>query len=412
MTAAVEDGAMTEEAVHARRWLAEHGLPTGREEGWRYAPVDAIRARLDQLSGSAVAVDVPVSETDVDRLAGRHGAARIVLVDGVHVPEWSSDVLPGGVWCGTVRNLSPSVREHLTTPASDPADGFEALNRTASQDVVYLLVADGADVSEPVHVVHMSTGAGVAHPRVVVDVGDGARVALVESHVGLAGDGFTNASTTVHLAPGAHATVHRVQGEAPGAVHVGRLQVHQQEGSRSDVTVLTHGAGMSRMATAVDLGGPASSCRITRLLAPEPGTRHDDLVTVDHASSGCTSELTSRAVVPERARTSATGHVIVRPGTVATAAHQRADSLLLHPTAQSDSRPWLEIFADDVRADHGSATGRLDEDALFYLRSRGIPRDEARNVLVGAFARSVVEQLRPASLQAQVARWFGWEEEA
>jgi Fe-S cluster assembly protein SufD len=408
MTATVEEPLMTEEAVHARDWLARHGLPTGREEDWKYTPVDQIRRRLDDIAPTSPA---GVTEADLD-LAGRHGRVRIVLVDGVHVPGWSTEELPTGLWCGTTRNLSASMRRHLTTPTTDPPDGFEALNRTASEDVVYLLVADGAQHSEPVHVVHLSTGARITHPRLVVDVGAGSHLPLIESHVSLTGAALTNASTTIRLAAEARATVHRVQDEHPGAFHVGRLHLQQRAGSHSTTTALSRGAAISRLATIVELLEPAATCTVTGLLVPQPGARHDDVVTVDHAASRCTSDLRVRAVVPEQARTSSSGHVIVRPGTAGTVVHQRADALLLDRTAQADSRPWLEIFSDDLRAAHGSATGRLDEDALFYLRSRGIPLDEARSVLVGAFARTIVEQLEPRSLRDHVAGWFGWEEDA
>lgn len=407
MTTAIDESAMTPGAVQARRWFTDHGLPTGREEDWRYTPVDDVRRRLEALS-EMPAPAVVVDGADVDRLAGRHGAIRIVLVDGVPAPTSSPSELPPGLWCGTTGCLSQAMRQHLT-PVGDPPDGFEALNRSASPAAVHMVVADGLDLADPVHVVHVSTGARVTHPRLVIAVGVGSRFHLVETHVGVDGGGLTNASTTVRLAVDAHMTIHRVQDEHPETFHIGRLHLTQRQGSHSEVTVLSHGAATSRLSTGIDLVEPTSSCRVTGLLAPRPGARHDDAVTVGHVASDCASDLAVRAVVPEQARTTSSGHVIVRPGTVGSVVHQRADSLLLDRTAQADSRPWLEIFADDVRANHGSATGRLDEDALFYLRSRGIPHDDARSVLVGAFARTVVEQVEPLSLRTRIAEWFGWE---
>lgn len=404
----IDDPVMTEEATHARHWLETHGLPSGREEGWKYTPVDDIRSRLEHLPGRPSEVDL----RSVARRLRWHSSRRITIVDGVHVPELSSAELPSGVWCGTTRNLSPSVREHLTTPLADPPDGFEALNRSASEDVVYLLVAEESAVVEPIHVVQVCTGAHAAHPRVVVDVGARSRVQFIEAHVSVTGGGLTNASTTIHVAPGADVVVHRIQDEHRDAFHVGRLHLIQQYGSRTDVRTFGRGAAVARLATVMELVEPSTSCRVTGLLAPHPGARHDDVATVDHAASDCTSDLTVRTVVPEHARTSSSAHVIVRRGTVGNAVRQRADNLLLDRTAQADSRPWLEISTDDVRANHGSATGRLDEDALFYLRSRGIPRDEARTVLVGAFARTLVQQVEPRSLRAEIAEWFGWEEDA
>jgi Fe-S cluster assembly protein SufD len=277
---------------------------------------------------------------------------------------------------------------------------------------VYLLVADGAEMREPVHVVHLSTGTRAAHPRLVVDVGTGGQLHLVETHVSLPGAGFTNASTTIRLAGHAHVAVHRVQDEHPDNVHLGRLHLQQRTSSHSEITVLSRGAATSRLSTFIELLEPGAECQVTGLLTPRPGARHDDLVTVDHTASHCTSDLRVRAVVPEAARTSASGHVIVRPDTTGTAVHQRTDNLLLDTSAQADSRPWLEIFTDDLRATHGSATGRLDDDALFYLRSRGIPLAQARDVLVGAFARTIVERLEPPSLREKVVAWFGWEDDA
>ena len=324
----------------------------------------------------------PSIERDVVDRAGRHGPVRIVVVDGLHAPAWSTDPLPPGLRCGVAADRAPSVR---------------------------LLLADRTELTEPVHVVHVATGAATAHPALVLDVGRGSHLDLIETFLSTSAAASTESSTTVHLAPGASTTIHRVQDEDPGADHRGRVHVIQQEGSHSEVTVLARGGSVSELSTVVELSEPAASCRFTGLLVPRPGARHDDTVTVVHAASRCTSDLRVRAIVPQGARTASVGHVIVRPGTVGNDARQRTDSLLLDRTAQADSRPWLEIFADDVRANHGSATGRLDEDALFYLRSRGIPAAEARAVLVGAFARAIIDGVQPPSLRARIGAWLGAE---
>jgi Fe-S cluster assembly protein SufD len=394
---------MTNAAVQPREQSEGHELPTGREEDWRYAPLDVIRHRLDELAVRP-SNRCGVRRDDIDRLAGSHGSLRIVVVDGVHVPAMSDGEVPVGLWCGTAQDVPPSQLSQPPESVVEPADGFEALNRCGS-DAVHLRVADGVELVEPVHVVHVSTGA-LAHPRVVLHVGTGSCMRYIESYVSAVGGGLTNASTVLHQAPGSVVTVHRVQEERADAVHVGRLHLRLHRGAEADLTLLSRGATASRLATRLELVEPSASSRVTSLLAPLPGARHDDVVTVDHLASHCVSDLSVRSVVAERARVSSSGHVVVRPETVGSSAQQRTDSLLLHPSAQADSRPWLEIFADDVRASHGSATGRLDDDALFYLRSRGIPRAQARDVLVGAFARVVVEQIEPDSLRHRVARWF------
>lgn len=386
-----------------------HPLPTGREERWRYTPVAAIAARLAHAE-LATAGAVPMGLVDAD--AGRHAAARIVLVNGVLAPQLSDlDAVPDGV--RLVSSASDPTITDRTIPAWDPLDGFDALNRSTASDVVHLRIRPGVVVDEPIHVVHVAAPNGravLSCPRLVLVAGAGSRVVFVETHVGLPGGALTNASTVVGIDAGAEVDLTRIQHEAVDAIHVGQLHVTQHEQSALRVAALSLGGSIARVATNVLLAGVGSRVEVESLSAPGPGCRHDTVVSVDHAASGCTSDQRFRSVVEERARSSYSGHVIVRPGTKGTDAHQRSDNLLLSPDAQSDSRPWLEIFSDDVRCNHGSATGRLDEDALFYLRSRGIPRDLARQMLVEAFVRQITERLTPATLRHQVEGWLRREE--
>ncbi|MBK8332598.1 MAG: SufD family Fe-S cluster assembly protein [Acidimicrobiaceae bacterium] len=131
--------------------------------------------------------------------------------------------------------------------------------------------------------------------------------------------------------------------------------------------------------------------------------RHDTVVTVDHAASRCASTQRFTGVIDDHGRGSFSGEIIVRPGTVATDAHQSNRNLVLSPNAEADTRPWLQILADDVRCTHGATVGRLDDEALFYLRSRGIPLDEARTMLIGAFIRDVTDAIPHPSLRTHVA---------
>lgn len=380
-------------------------LPSAQDEAWRYTPVTDIGARLAE---ARAAEDVELPVRVLDELAGRHGSVRIVLVNGAFSPQLSDgDGLPAGVRLET--SLTDSTVLSRTTPAWDPIDGFDALNRSAARDVLRLHVHDGVQLDEPIHVVHVSAPRGarlLSNPRIVVAAGMRSRLSLVETYVGLPGDALTNATTTVGLDTGAEVALHRVQHDAADAFHVGHLHVTQHAHSALRLVTVARGASIARLGAHILLAGPEASAALTGLSAPSPLARHDTVVTVDHAASSCTSDQAFRSVVDTRARSSFSGHVIVRPGTVATDAHQRSDSLLLSPDAQADSRPWLEIFADDVRCDHGSATGRLDQDALFYLRSRGIPENLARQVLVQAFARSVTEQITPTTLRRQVEGWL------
>lgn len=380
-------------------------LPSSRDEAWRYTPVSEIGARL---ADAGAAPDVQLPEALVEEEAGRHGSTRIVLVNGVFSPELSDrEGLPPGV--RLENRLTDPALLNRTTPAWDPLDGFDARNRSAARDVIRLHVHDGVQLDEPIHIVHLAAPRGdglVASPRIVVAAGADSRLSLVETYAGTPGSAVTNAATILGLDTGADVTVHRTQNEAADAFHVGHMHVTQHARSTLRVLAISRGSAIARLDAHVLLAGPEARATLTGLSAPRPDARHDTMMTVDHAASSCTSNQAFRTVVGTRARSSFSGRIIVRPRTVATDAHQRSDSLLLSPDAQADSRPWLEIFADDVRCGHGSATGRIDQDALFYLRSRGIPEALARQALVQAFARSVTEQITPPTLRHQVEGWL------
>lgn len=391
------------DADHARQWLDEHGFPDSREEAWLHTPVAEITHRL---AHAEPATGRPLTVQMIDELAGRHGQTRIVLVNGTHVPALSDPgPPPPGLWYGSLTSLTEVVIDYLTTPTREPIDGFDALNQSAASDVVVVQIESGAALDSPIQIVHISTPEGdrtVSHPRVIVAAGAGSAFQLIESYVGLTGGAITNASTLIRLDDHAQATHHRIQDEASDAIHIGRLRFEQRRDSCVRSTSVTRGAATSRLGIDVTFGDEGAQCELDGLYLPTGTQHHDTVVTVDHAASHCTSTQLFKGLVDDHGRGSFLGHVLVRPGTVGTTAHQTNRNLVLTATAQVDSRPWLEIFADDVRCDHGSATGRLDDDALFYLRSRGIPRTQARSMLIEAFAREITDRVTPLSLRTEL----------
>jgi Fe-S cluster assembly protein SufD len=391
-------------AERGREWLARHGLPTERDEAWRYTPVaEVLEALHDAVpAGASAEVDRAV----VDDLAGDHGGPRLVFVNGAIVPELS-DLAPGvpGLWLGGAERLRPRPRPR-SGPGDRPADGFHALNWAAGRDVAAVLVDADAAIDDPVHVVHLSvpgTRTTVSHPRTVVRVGPNSRLHVIETYAGLAGACVTNASTRIVVADGATVTHHRVQTETADAVHIGRTGIEEAHAATVRSTSLSIGGRIARSAVAVRLAGADARVELDGLYVPSGRRRHDNVVTVDHVASQCTSTQRYRGIVDDHARGSFSGHVVVRAGTTGTDARQENRNLLLRPTAQADTRPWLEILADDVRCTHGATVGRLDDDALFYLRSRGIPLEEARAMLVAAFAAEITDAVTPQSLREHVA---------
>lgn len=401
-------------AERGRAWLVEHGLPTSRDEAWRYTPVDRLVAALG--SARPAPTDEPgrrrLGRAAIDDLAGDHGGSRLVVVNGVLDVSLSDLAAVPGVWLGGAAGLRPRRAPGAAPPADEPADGFHALNWAAGRDVAAVLVDPGAVVDEPIHVVHLTASVGevgavddmiATHPRTVVRVGAGARVTVVETFVCVGGRAVVNASTRVVAATDSVVAHQRVVSMPGDHLHLGRTGIEQAAGSSVRSTSLVDGGDAVRNAVAVRFDGDHATADLAGLYRPIDRQHHDTVVTVDHAASHCTSRQRFKGIVADRARGSFSGHVIVRPGTVGTDATQANPNLVLAPTAQADTRPWLEIFADDVKAAHGSTVGRLDEEALFYLRSRGIPAAEARSVLIDAFAAEIVDRFAPRSLRDHVA---------
>ena len=375
----------------AHRWLRVHGLPSPRDEAWRYTPLDRL------LTGSwQRGVALRADPAEVDRLVGSHGAPRLVFVNGVFVDGLSDlDGLPPGV----------HVRQASSAPG--PAgtvryDAFQAANEASDAGAAVLdVTADTCAATVAVHVVHLTTGA-VSHPRTVVDLAPGTELTLTESHAGTAAGSLTNASTVLTVGAGARLIHRRLVTGPAGAAHVGHTSVTLDHGAELRSWSLLAGVATARNAVDVMLQGERAVAELEGLDLPVGEQEHDTVVTVEHAASHGTSRQHFRGVVDGRARTSFGGHVIVGAGTVGNDASQTSRSLLLQPTARADTRPWLEIFADDVRCSHGATVGRLDDDALFFLRSRGIRHDDARRMLVGAFAAELLDALHIPTLRGFV----------
>lgn len=397
-------------SLRATNWLLDHGLPAPHDEAWRYAAVSEI---LSLLASSAPAEPKPISRTEIDRLAGDHGANRLVLVNGVCVPALSDiGLADDGTWLGRLCDLPPGTVSTSVPVGGEFTDGFQALNRAAAGDPAVVVIgpdlrhAPDSPSPAPIHVVHVAvpgTEPQVSNPRTVIEVGARSHLRLIETFTGLPGATLTNACTTIALGAGASLEHRRIQTEATGATHIGHTSVTQAGGSRYDASSIMFGADIARCAIDVALHEPDAHVALTGLCRPAGHQRHDTAVCVDHGASHGTSTQSFLGVVDDHARASFSGRIIVRPGTVANDAEQMNRNLVLQPTAQADTRPWLEIFADDVRCTHGATVGRLDDDALFYLRTRGIPLDESRAMLIDAFVREITDAVEPPSLRAHLA---------
>ena len=385
-------------------------LPTSREEAWRYTPTDEIRARFERATVATREARPLPDRSLVDDLAGNFDGPRMVFVNGMYAEELSDDQgLPSGLWCGPAGPDHATVVRALAADERPTTDGFLIHNRTDHLESAVVVVDAGVRLDEPVHVVHVTMPEGpdgpetVSHPRTIVEVGDGGHLTVVETYCSIDGPTLTNTSSTLRI--GAHAELDhcRIQVESSSATHIGHTRVEQGEGSRLAMASVTVGGDIARNAIDVHLDAPDARTELSGVNVTRGHQRHDTVVTVEHTASRCASNQRFAGVVDDHGRGSFSGEIVVHPGTIGTDAHQTNRNLVLDPHAEADTRPWLRILADDVRCTHGATVGRLDDEALFYLRSRGIAVAQARTMLIDAFVTEVTEAITNDAVRAHVA---------
>ncbi|MGH7398395.1 MAG: Fe-S cluster assembly protein SufD, partial [Candidatus Rokuibacteriota bacterium] len=380
--------------------FADRGLPTTRDEEWKYTSLAPLVATPLDL-----AADGTREEPSEDALAGfSMGPAswsRLVFVDGRYVAKLSTiQPLAPGARVGSLAEAlitdEPTVRAHLAADGA-PGDAFGALNAAFWPDGAFLHVPAGVGLAEPIQLLFVATAGATSRadqPRSLIVLEPGSRAVLVESYVALGEEAYlTNASTAVVLGPGAGLEHHRIVLEGRRAFHVGRTRVRQGADSRFASHAVTLGGRLVRNEVDVRLDAPGAECALNGLFVVG-GVQHVDTHTVvDHVEPRTTSRQLYKGVLDGRARGVFNGRVVVRPGANGTDAHQTNKNLILSDGVEVDSKPQLEIFADDVKCSHGAADGQLAEDAIFYLESRGLDEVAARTLLTHGFANEVLGRI-------------------
>jgi len=385
------------------------GWPSTRLEEWRHTDLRPItRARVAPAGGATPPHADRASIAPV-ALPGLGGPA-LVFVNGRWCKDASSQAaaLPPGV---RVESLAAVVAtggadvlaEHWARLAGFESHPIVALNTALAEDGVVVIVPPGVTVERPIEVLLLSDGArgdtGVeSHARVLVVAGAGSDVTVVEVHAGGPGS-FATAVTEIAIGAGAGVTHWTVQRSAEDAFTLGHTSARLERDSRFVSGTLQMGARIARNEIDVVFTDVGGDCQLDGLFVVG-GEQHVDVRTnVDHASSQCSSRQLYKGVLGERAHGVFNGRIVVRPDAQKTAAYQSNRNVILSETALVDTKPQLEIHADDVKCTHGATIGRLDDDALFYLRSRGLDPSAAHTMLVQAFVHEVVARARPASLQ-------------
>jgi Fe-S cluster assembly protein SufD len=389
-------------AAAFQRFSAE-GLPHRRVEEWKYTDLRALMRDLKPLAPPPDAAAKARAKAAGASLASIEGR-RVVLVDGVFVPELSdlAALEPGLSICPMAQALAegdPRVMAHLgkVVPTDDVA---VALNTAFMGDGAVIHVAAGAELARPIHLVFVNVGADPASVfvRSLAVIEQGARAMLIESHEGT-GENQVNAALELVIGDGAHVDHVKVTAEGAGALHVSSLMASIGAKARFNEFLFTTGGAVVRnqLFLRFDGEGTMASIRGANLLK---GKQHADVTLIaDHAKGACTSREMFKTVLDGEAHGVFQGKIIVRPHAQKTDAKMAAHALLLSDTAEADAKPELEIFADDVQCGHGATSGDLDQDLLFYLKARGIPAKEAEALLIQAFVGEAVEGIEHAGLR-------------
>jgi len=392
--------AMRKRAIE--RFAAE-GWPTTRLEDWRHTSL----APLEQASFDTQARPQDVSEM-VRALIGDDTGHWLVFVDGRYEPGLGRlGTLCAGVRLGTVADALAHEADLVQEAFGSETDGssLSALNLALTCDGAFVHLARGVVLEETVHVVFVSSGERAASfPRNLYVAESGAQGNIVEHYVGRDGNvTLTNTVSRVQVASDARLSHTRLQQEANQAFHLGSVEAEQEGKSYFASHSVSLGARLARHDIATHFGGQRAESLLNGVYFAD-GQRHVDHHTlIGHAEPNCVSNEHYRGILADRGRGVFRGRILVAPGADGTDAIQRNDSLLLSKLARSDSRPELEIYAEDVRCTHGATVGQLSEDSLFYLMARGLDRTHARNVLVYAFVLASLARIEPEAVRRRAS---------
>jgi Fe-S cluster assembly protein SufD len=381
--------------------FADLGFPTTKQEAWRFTNVAPLARNVFKLAaaGSNGTADEALSPALLNDVA-----ARLVFVNGQWSPKLSAVAnLPKGV---SVRSLAAALKSgdqgelegHLARYAEDADHAFTALNTAFIRDGALIQIADGRVLEKPIHVIFIRTEGArntVSYPRTLVITGREVQAMVIEGHYGPAGETyFTNAVTEIVVGENASVEHVKLQEESDQAFHIATVQAHQERASRFHSHSISLGAALARHDINSVMAGEGAECTLNGLYQVA-GTQHVDHHTrLDHAMPHCSSREYYRGILDGQSSGVFNGAIIVRKDAQKTDAIQSNKNLLLSEEAVINTKPELQILADDVRCTHGATIGQLDPDAIFYLRARGISLESARHLLTRAFANDVIARIR------------------
>ncbi|HSV13986.1 MAG TPA: Fe-S cluster assembly protein SufD, partial [Tepidisphaeraceae bacterium] len=391
----------------------ETGYPGRRDEEWRFTNVDPIAKTKFALAPRIE--DASSIEAATQFSFGRDAVSELVFINGHYTPQLSKlGKLPRGV---KVQSLAEALsanpaelKSHLSKHADINTNPFVALNTGHIHDGAYIHFPRGATVEGAIHLLFVSVPTPqptVTHPRILVIAEENVEATLVESYVGEGSGGyFTNTVTEIIAASDSRIDHCKLQQESHEAYHLSAMQVHLGRSAHFVTHGATIGGKLSRNEINVTLAGEYADATLNGLVLLD-GARHcDNHTLLDHAAANCPSHELFKHVLGGKSTGVFKGKILVRPDSQKTDSKQTSKTLLLSDDAIMDSMPALEIYADDVKCTHGSTTGPVDEEQVFYLRSRGVSHEAARHLLTYAFAADITRRIRVEPVRARIENFM------
>lgn len=379
-------------------------MPTRRDEEWRFTDISP----LTQLTYQPARSGCDLQMRDLEHWYLKEAQNRLVFVDGHYAGHLSTIADPARL---TIGNLPAFVSSHaailesrLGRYATFDRNVFAALNTAFLRDGAVIIVPENTVIAEPIHVLFVATQTEVtSYPRCLLLGEAGSQVTLIEDYVALSQSAYiTNSVTEISLAANAHAKHIRVQRDSLQAFHLASCAVSQAYASNYQSVSISLGSQISRYNLDVSLTDEAAECTIDGLALIADRQLADTHTCIDHVKPNGISHQQHKCIVDDSAHAVFNGKIIVRPHAQRTNSSQSSRNLLLSKTAQVDTKPQLEIFADDVKCAHGATVGQLDQEEIFYLESRGLSEAAARNLLTYAFGAEILSRVPIASLKQQL----------
>jgi len=393
--------------------FARQGFPSRRSENWRYLDLQPLEKQplLPATAGPfAAAPELELTSAWV----------RLFIVDGTCRSAVFRD-LPEGIWIGSMERAirgRPDLVRSAATSDNSAERPFAALNAALFADGFVLDFGPGVVLDRPIEIAHLASNPGASHTRSLINLGAGSRATVIENYTGAgrAGRYWRNDVASWRIGDGASLTRIALIEESADAVHLGEVTATLGTGAKLDAFALLLGGGTVRHEASVTLAGDHAQCRYDGAFVVSGREEANIVTNIDHAAVGGTTSELIKGVAAGSGHGAFQGKIIVREGAQRTDAKQTSRNLILGRRASIDTKPELEILADDVKCAHGASVGDLDEAALFYLRARGIPTDEAHRLLVEGFLREPVEGVADAAirdhllgrLSARLARLEQW----